>query len=281
MTKMHEISLKETVLNFEVTVQYFLKSDKVEELFIYVPCFNYKKETIKYFYDCFENKNCAFVSFDYESFHKYELELTPENISKNIESIVRWVIQNFPQTKIYLLAESWACGPALEYFKKNNHKLDKLILWNFPSGSEYQRILKWYKPKNTMEVKAFEKKYIFINGYWYEKEILNLSTDKYVEKLLTFNLLKVNDQFKGYFRKSEKMFKKYWTYLLNTEHMNKIHLIESKNNYLHSNYVKEFYGMWKNNISFIEGHHFLITNLFENKNLFKELERIVYGNKKA
>lgn len=280
MTKLYEISVKNTKISSNFEMIYFFKTKKVKEIFIFVPCFNYKKEAIKYFANCFNNKDVMFVSFPFEPFHNKLHTLSDNEISKYLLKIVKWCWKNYPDSRIYLLSESWAAGPAITFFKKHHYYIEKLIMWNFPNGTTYEKILKWHKPKNKMEVRVFEKKYIFINGYWYEREILKLSTEKYVEKLLTFNLLTVKKFHQQYLKKSALLFEKTWNELINITPPNKIHIIESLDNYIHADKVKYFYDHWKDNISFIKGHHFMLMNVFENKNLFEELERIVYGESK-
>ncbi|XQP55421.1 MAG: alpha/beta fold hydrolase [Mycoplasmoidaceae bacterium] len=50
-----------------------------------------------------------------------------------LDKIVDWAKQQFPNKKIYLLGESWGCAINFLYYKKYENKIDGVINWNMPT----------------------------------------------------------------------------------------------------------------------------------------------------
>lgn len=52
---------------------------------------------------------------------------------KELDCVVNWVKQNYPDKKIYLLGESWGCAINFIYLKKHTNKISGVINWNMPT----------------------------------------------------------------------------------------------------------------------------------------------------
>lgn len=52
---------------------------------------------------------------------------------KELDCVVNWVKQNYPNKKIYLLGESWGCAINFLYLKKYTNKISGVINWNMPT----------------------------------------------------------------------------------------------------------------------------------------------------
>ncbi|MBQ0045768.1 MAG: alpha/beta fold hydrolase [Mycoplasma sp.] len=50
-----------------------------------------------------------------------------------LDSVVDWATQQFPNRKIYLLGESWGCAINFLYLKKYKNKIAGVINWNMPT----------------------------------------------------------------------------------------------------------------------------------------------------
>lgn len=266
-------SLIEINLLSDLKIFSFSSSENVKKVFLYIPCFNYRKDAVKFFSNSFKTKDYAFVSFDFNELDRNEMGISNERLVRYINYILVWIKKIFPEAQIILLAESWSGIIATNVYKKYKKKIAKMVIWNLPSGDEYKKII---APYTYEDAKKSKIKYICIKNHIYNKKITELSLPGYVEKLFDFDLLISSNIQNKHLKDSNEMFEETWNYLVNNCDHQKIFLIESKQNIIHSKYVPIFYNCWMDNISFIDGHHFLLMNLEENKKLFNEIERVVY-----
>lgn len=262
----------ENVLS-DLKVYYFSESKNIDKVFLYIPCFNYNKDVIKFFSNCFEKKDYAFVTFDIFELDQNEMSIALERLIKYINHILVWIKKHFNNPKIYLLAESWAGAIASLILDKFSKKIEKMIIWNLPSGEEYEKTVSIY---NYEIAKKEDIDLIKVKQNFFNKKILTLSSPKLIEKLFKFDLLKISHFQYKHLKDSQVVFDWAWKFLINSRDISKIFLIESTNNVLCSKYVQTFCDSWLNNISFIEGHHMILMNFDENKNLFKKIEEVVY-----
>lgn len=269
--------IHEQKIDQKTKIRFFIKGKRIENTFLYVPCFNYKKEVFDYFNNCFlKRDNFLFITFECEEIHRRKLIWKLNDFTKTLLKTVRWIENNTFDSKIIILAESWACSIAVNLFKTFRNKFDRLVIWNFPSYEKYKKTLKEKEFLNTLTIKWKGKKIHIFNGKKIDSNVYFLSSPIYVKKFIKFNLIKFNKKYKSYFDSSEEMFLDSWMYLLNEKH-NNVYLLESKNNVLKSENISDFANMFPESFKFIEGHHLLLMNKYQNKNLFKELENIIYA----
>lgn len=274
----NEFLIGEFNLNKKIKVYSFKTGEEIRNCFLYIPSFNYSsKDTLKFFNsEYFDNESSLCVTFDFVSkIHKKAKNIN-SFIMNSLLDVVSWIISSFNDIKIYLLAESWSCAIATNFYKEYHHRFEKMILWNFPSAAKFKEVFKRNKNINVLEVKnRNNKKKKIKNGYKYNTKIYNIYSKKYVQKLIQFNLISINKKFDPLFKNIDSLFSETWKYLFNNNPDLKINLIESSNDELKSEYMKEYQFYWKDNIHFIDAKHIALMNFNENKNLFNKINEII------
>lgn len=276
-SKKSNIVFEEHDFENDLKIQVMKKGSNFNKVCIFIPCFNYKKDVIKFFEPlCDKIDSSIFISFDILGFYEKKNKITYAKYVKKIIDFVKWSKKNIKNTPIYLLAESWACAIAIMILEKKPNYIKKAILWNFPSGNKYKNLFKFSKRDYLVanNKKEFNNKQKIDYFRFCSLKLKELSINHYIDKILKFNLLNVDHTFKYFFKYSERIFEKAWFKILNDDSLyNKIHLIETRYNSLKSDYVYDLYKKDSDLISFIKGHHLVLMCIHENEELFEEIEK--------
>lgn len=121
-----------------------LKEDKNTCVFIFNPGLG-ATNTLSGYMNSFAFDNNYFVTYEKMAHggNKNKPSQFKKPFLKELDCVVTWVMNNYPDKRIYLLGESWGCAINLLYLKKYRNKISGVINWNMPTQIKPPKNLKF------------------------------------------------------------------------------------------------------------------------------------------